>query len=613
MIIDVIPIKKMPRQLSMLSYEVNSILAKKIKIGQIVKIPLRNSIVSGVVAKKNAKNKLRPSYLKNILEIINKKPLFTSEQINLFLALSEYYFVSASLFVYHSYPKMLKKEWQKIGTLKKTVRKKMCGTEYFWWGDLVERNKFYKKNIDKSGQTLIIVPRILEIGKMAKELELDKYCKVHGQLKRADNADIWNKGLSGEPGIYVGTRSAIFYPWTNLKAIIIDEEESIDHKQYDMNPRYDVRVVARKLVELSGGKLILSSNSPSVENYTKTLKHPIGQAYGADLSTKALKHIIIQDLKNELTKQNYTFISEKLEREIKKTIDDKKQVFLLINKKGESSNTFCKDCHYVFNCPECGLPLIKDSKNKFHCYYCNYQSELPPFCPKCAGPNIKSQGLGIQKIAKNLQKVFPDLEITKIDKSSGKSPSANCRLGVVIGTEFALHKIDWQKIGLAGIINADQLWQHTEFDTNQRAYGLINKILTLAPKSAKILIQTFSPDNSIIQSIYEGKPDIFYRQELNFRKNFNYPPFISLIKLSYLSESEDRAEELADKIYKKLKKMACGNIQISSPVPIMRRKIRGKYKFNIILKLKNLEDFNSLVKYVPNDWLIDVQSRTLLD
>ncbi|OIO17338.1 primosomal protein N' [Candidatus Kuenenbacteria bacterium CG11_big_fil_rev_8_21_14_0_20_37_9] len=628
MLIDVIPTKKMPRQLSVLTYKVPADLAHKIKVGQLVKIPLRNSIAAGVVSKINLNSEkvnLNPQYLKSIIGLVSFEALFTENQIKLFLELAKYCFISASLFVRHNLPsdtkmREIKKQTDRGLKERLTDKKiKKIKLAYFWWKNYGERNKYYQRLAQKNKkQLLIIVPRVYQIYTMAENIRLQsrQYSQIHGKLKQPEKLKLWNECLSGNAKIFIGTRSAIFYPFTQLETIIIDEEDSINHKQYDMNPRYDVRLAAQKLVDIAGGKVVLSSQTPSMENYYKSQKHNLPrQGKEESISAKTQKNIIIQDLNNELTKKNYSFISEKLEVEIKKTIQNKKQTFLFINKKGESTNTICKDCHYTFICTECGMPLIKYKNDKLICYHCNNKNELPPFCPKCQGPNFKSSGLGIEKIEKNLKKILPDIKITKIDKTVQKLPIGSCESSVILGTEFALDKIDWQKTGLIAIINADQLWQHSEFNTNAIAYALLTKILTSTHENTKVIIQTFTPNNFIIKSIYQKNPKIFYSEELNLRKNFGYPPFVSLIKLSILNKSEKKAADNANKVYSKIKTILANNkkISLSSPMPITRKKIRGKYKFNIILKLEKLENFNSLVKYVPNDWLIDVDAKTLSD
>ncbi len=597
MILDINPIKKLPKSLSILSYKSPEDLEDKIKIGQLTTIPLRNSITQGVIYHIHKTNQL-PYPLKNIINLTNPQPIFTPNQLKLFIQLADYYHVSASLFVHFNLPKLIKKDWSKLPAhLPLIPPSKKTKPTYFWWTTQDERNKLYLKEIKKNtGQLLIIVPRINNIHILAKQLKLTSsdYLAIHRNLSRQQNFQAWHKIITNKKLLIIGTRSSIFYPFINLSTILIDNEHSIDHKQYDMNPRYDVSIVAQNIK----AKLIFSSPSPSVTSYSNYSLPKISD-----------HNIQIADLNNEFTKKNYSFISDKLFTQIKHTLKKNKSVFLFINKKGESSTTICEDCHFTFNCPNCNLPFIKTQTNQLICYSCGQTQDLPPFCPKCSGPNFKSTGLGIQKVEKNLHQLFPQAKIIRLDKDTGHQKINTKSPAIYIGTQFALDKIPWPKINTLGIINADQLWHHSEFNSAENAYQTIQELLTYLQKSANILIQTFNPNHYIIKSIATNKPLTFYTQELKFRKKFDYPPYTSLIKLSILHSSESKAKNSADKLYKKIKQ----SVNINPPIPILRRKIRGKYKYNIILKLTNLKSFNQIIKLIPNDWLIDIHPRTLLD
>src|SRR3989338_3426743 len=582
MIVNVIPAKKLPRNLSALSYKIPDALEAKIKVGQLAAISLRNSFTSGAISEiKKIKKTAYP--LKYIAGLINEKPIFTQNQLKLFRELAKYYHTSASLFIHFNLPKLIKKDWRKlapeIALIKSCPKTK---PSYYWWRNQNEKNKHYLNLIKKNkGQLLIVVPRINDISALAKELKLKSsdYTPIHRQLPRPENFKIWLVASRQPTALFIGTRSSLFYPFINLKTIIIDEEHSSDHKQSDMNPRYEVSIVAKKLSQIAQNKIIYSSTSPSLASYYELkLKSP-----------EFKREIITSDLNNELTKKNFSFISERLYAQIKRTLNSNKSIFLFVNKKGEATSTSCQDCGFTFTCPSCTLPLIKTG-SQFVCYYCGRQEDMPPFCPKCSGPNFHSLGLGIQKVEANLKKLFPAANIIRLDKDIKKLQTTNYKLPttnyqlpttnyqlptIFLGTEYALDKINWVNIGLLGIINADSLWQHTEFMSAETAYQLLIKLLTLAPKNAKIIIQTFHPDHYLIKSIVKNKPEIFYQSELTFRQKFNYPPLTNLVKLSYLDKSEAKSKKEAEKTYDQIKNYK--KIEANSPLPILRRKIRGQY------------------------------------
>jgi len=615
MIVDIIPTKKLPKNLSILSYRVPLKLEKQIILGQLVNIPLRNSITTGVI---NAvyKNKHFPYPLKNIISLVNSKPIFTTNQLILFNELAQYYQVSSSLFIHHNLPQLIKTDWLKLPSIinikNKTLKTK---TGFFWWTTLAQRKKTYLRYLIQTKknktQILFVVPQINDIEKLAQELKLKStdFIAIHHKVTRAKNFTIWSATMNKQNKIFIGTRSSLFYPYINLKTIIIDEEHSADHKQTDMNPRYDVATVTKKMQAIYQTDILFASNSPAVSAY-----------YNFKLKTsphKNEKKILIVNNANVLATKNYTFISDTLNNKIKLTLDQKKSVFLFINKKGSTSTTTCLDCGYTFDCPNCKLPFIRTNDNKLICYHCHHLEELPPFCPQCTGPNFKSVGLGIQKIETTIKKLFPKTNIIRLDKDNQPISFSLATTNyppttIFIGTEFALDKMNWANINLIGIINADQLWQHTEFATTFKTYALFTKILTLSNKNATIIIQTFNPNHYIIKTLIKNDPELFYEQELKLRKQFHYPPFTNLIKLSYLDTPEKKAQQTAQKLYQKINNLN-PNITVSSPLPIMRSKIRNKYKYNIILKLNDLNNFNQLTKSIPHNWLIDIHPQTLLD
>ncbi|NMC51198.1 primosomal protein N' [Candidatus Kuenenbacteria bacterium] len=607
MIADIIPCQKMPRALSLLSYQIPQEYEDVIKIGQIWEIPLRQSTTRGIVAdiKKNARHGLKLKWLK---KIINKKTIFTEQQLKLFINLGDYYGVSASLFIHCNLPKIIKNEWDQFLEPQKPIdrpEQKKENIEYFWWGERKQKLSHYQKNIhrySKLGQVLIVVPQISDIENIVSTLKIypEDLCVINSQISRSAQIKAWQSALNGNKKIFIGTRLSCFLPFTNLQLIIVDDEHAPDHKQYDMAPRYAVKKVCQLISSEQKTKIIFLSPSPSIENYYEFSPH-----YHSIKNTEP----DIINLENELKNKNYTFVSDRLKKEIQTTIDSGKKTFLFVNKKGESNHNYCTDCGHTFNCPSCLLSLIKTKESKLACYYCHYEEDFPPFCPKCHGPNFRSLGLGIEKIAKNIKKILPETTISYLTKESPDKTINNAQ--IIVGTKFATNKINWPQIGLIGVINADQLWQHSEFMAKERAYQTLINILTRAPKNAKIIIQTFSPENTIIRSIQKNKPAIFYQEELTYRKKFFYPPFSRLIKISTQNKNEKPALDQAKKIYENLQKIK--GAEISTPLSIGRHILRGRYKFNIIIKLKDISILPTIFKVLPNDCLIDVDPQTLLN
>jgi len=613
MIADIIPTQKMPKNLSILSYQVPKNLRRQLKIGQLATIPLRNSTTTGVIARLHKLKRL-PYPLKNIIQLINPKPIFTPHQLKLFTNLAQFYYVSSSLFVHYNLPKLIKKDWAQL-PLKISTHQHHAATEKFiWWPNIKQRQQFYlqqlQKNKKTNSQLLIIVPRIQDIDLLVQLLKLknNNYLAVHSQLNRQQffQAYLQVMQANNRSMLIIGTKTALFLPFTNLSTIIVDESDSPWHKQSDMNPRYHVKAAARLMQKIYGQQNIFCSFAPSPSDYHHFKPSP------PRLPQQKIKLVNNNYL---LANKNYTFISDTLLQALNNNLQQKKSVFILVNKKGEASSVNCADCGHTFICPHCQLPLIKTNQTQLVCYYCQHSEELPPFCPVCHGPKFKTNGLGIQKIEKNLRQLLPpSTHIFRFDKDQPTNQPTNHspQTAIYLGTQYAFDKIDWSTINLIAMVNTDQLYQHVEFTATSSAYQTLIKLLTLANKNATIILQTFNPQHYLLQSILQRQPQIFYQHELALRKKFNYPPYCYLIKLSYLHPSLKRTQSTAQQLYQRLKHLM-PNLCLTAPLPILRQKVRGKYKFNLILKLKRLENFKSLNSAVPADWLIDIQPQNLLD
>ncbi|MFH1457166.1 MAG: hypothetical protein ABIF17_03605, partial [Patescibacteria group bacterium] len=294
----------------------------------------------------------------------------------------------------------------------------------------------------------------------------------------------------------------------------------------------------------------------------------------------------------------------------------KQQIFLLHNRKGMAGFVECDDCKYVFKCPECDTLLVYyNETKKMHCHVCGVKIDTPPLCPKCAGPNIKFKSKGIEDITAKIKKEFPDKSIISIAKESLVAELKLTEANIIIGTEFALNKIDFSKIGLVGLINFDQLLNIPDFRAQEKAYQKVFEIITKNPM-ANLIIQTYRADNIILKSLKENNPEIFYASEFEARRELNYPPFSKLIKIIFQDESNSKAFFLSDQLVKKIKDKKL-NIEIFGPLPAYPRKIRNKFRYNIIVKTQNTipsarDKMQTIFDLVPPDFVIDVDPEKIV-
>lgn len=620
MIAEIIPWRKLPRKLAYFSYLVPQNLEDKLKIGQVVTIPLRKSMIRGIVAKISAEHESEttvPRKLKAVAALNADYPLYTEKQIKLFFILGEKYYVSPTVFIRHNTPRgidKIKKTDKEICSQKQAPypRSKKQKTAYVHlagWDQAVREVKEKLTRYPESDeQILIMVPKTANAEKLITDLKLNEnnYKKIISELNEEKMSRAWFEAINGEIKIFIGTKKAIFFPYIKLREIVVVEEEAADYKQTDMTPRYDLRAAAKIVGDINGAKITFFGFCPSVEYWQKYPKH--------EKKVSNNKTEII-DLNNEIIKKNFSFVSEKTTEEINVYLKDKKKIFIFLNKKGIATNTFCKDCGFLFKCPKCGWPLKQEKDGQLSCYYCQYSEEMPPFCPKCQGANFYSKGIGGEKLKNNLQKIWPQSQITLINKNTGMASREKiAKCDIVIGTEYALPILENNLFDLAVVIKADELWQQPEYGAAEKGWFLLTKLINGQGNGTKIIIQTFSPDHHIIRAVKNNDANLFYEKELECRKAFDYPPYSQIIKLSVLGKQKNKVLAEANKIFTNLKSNTRNGIEISEPIPTQRGKVRGQYKINIIVKINTgIKQSDFPIKHIPNHWLIDVGAKTLLD
>ncbi len=451
------------------------------------------------------------------------------------------------------------------------------------------------------------------INRLAERLNLkeNQIIKIHNGIAKTKLFKNWLEILAGKPKIIIGSKISVLLPFSNLKEIIIYDEHNWNHKQSDINPRFDARNIAEWITRENECGLTLTTPAPRIETYylnakTKTLE----QSLNALKTSFNDKNILIIDLKQERLKGNYTPLSDELIYSIKNNLDQNKKTFIFHNRKGLAQFVVCHDCGYVFECPECKTPLVYHTDDKkLHCHYCNYTQDSPPLCPSCQGPNIKFKRQGIEKIKLVIQKEFPQVKVLAISKAVKQFDNSLVEQSdIIIGTEFVLNKIDFSKFNLIAYINFDQLLNRPDFRSQEWAYQLFYEIKSQTP-NAKFIIQTYKPENIVLKSIQQNKPKIFYKSEIANRKELNYPPFIKIIKLIYQDKNEKRAFNNAKKIFRELKKIR--GIQIAQPFMAYPQKVRNKFKYNIIIKTPLNFNLQKIIKLTPNNFIIDVEPERL--
>lgn len=664
-IISVVPLTKIPLYRDQFFYYSYSKVLSK---GTLVKIPLGKRGIEGIVLEsKNDFPRLGNIELKNISEIIEEKFL-TPKQISLIKFISDYYIVSLGIVMKSFVPKRVKARGSQLKTQDSKYKSNeinLTKEQQLAIKEITKLSKIYKpkasrfllfgpsssgktqiyfksikKIISRGGQALILLPELTitsqEIERYGDFFGDNNITVLHSRISKGKFYDHWKNIKSGKARIIIGTRQAVFAPFKNLKIIVIDEEQDMSHKQWDMNPRYDARRVAEELAEKFNAKLILGSATPLVKTFYESQRSDYKLLTLSELSTKSVKAELV-DLKKEhwinfKKIKNVSPISKRLEGEISWMLKNGFQTILFINRQGMSKFTICDNCGKVLKCPDCERSLTYKSKGNYECIHCKFETGDFPTCPKCQGMVFKNIGLGTEKIESEIEKMFPDASIARADSSSiRKSVKAQEKLwkdfsskkiDILVGTQMIAKAWDLNNVGLVGIIDADSLFSFPDYMTEENAFSLISQVIGRtgrigAKLPGKSIIQTYHPENQILQWAAEKDYKSFYDYEIRQRKTLLYPPFSKIIKLTFQSDSKEKLHKETDMVFKKLSsENGSKSIKIFPPQNPLSNKIRGRYRKQIIIKILNNKDLPKKLKNVlyrlESGWIIDVDPISLI-
>lgn len=602
MIAQIVPLLKLPANVGAFSYIVPKKMESKITPGQIVEISFGSKKIKGLIIELKSltpKNfKLKP--INNLLE--NQMPI-TEKQINLIKFLAEKYFLSLTSLAKTLVPAKPSKKSLKLleNKFNRPIRSDKQTKETLFW---YQKNKDLQQMIEekcnqilqKKQQILILVPEISQIENLLSSLQLptNSFCQMHSKIKKSLYLENWQDIYLGNKNIIIGTKISAFLPFKKLSEIIVLNEEDWNHKQSEAQPYFDARIIARRLKQDFVARLTWCSSAPSVETYNF-----LGKINSRRLKNSKNTDLLVVDLRQERMGGNYSLISESLLNKMEEKLTWGEKIFILHNRVGFAKIVSCRDCQHIFKCPKCAGNLAYENKKKqLFCLLCHYKEDVPPFCPQCLGVNLDFKGAGLQKIKKELEKKLPNVKIAELAKSE-KELSSDYQ--IVIGTKFALNKIDLSNFSLIAFLNFDQLLGSSDFRANEKSYQTFYNISSQNPE-AQYILQTNNPENFVVQSIIQNQPEIFYQEELGHRQNFSYPPFSRLIKLSTLDKNSQ--EKIA--AYLKEKKTNWEILQSET-----KQNMAGKKNFNVIIKADLKDNLENVLTKLPKNVIIDINPEKI--
>ena len=468
--------------------------------------------------------------------------------------------------------------------------------------------KLIKDVIDSGKNVLFLAPEIALASqltkRLAKKFGIKDVAIWHSSISDGEKYDVWQRLYNNEIKILAGARSAVFAPLQNIGLIIIDEEHEGAYKQTNPAPRYDARVVARRLAQFHQAPLLLGSATPDVSTYYYALNNNnLFQMLKRYNNAPLAKPEVIN--MQEYGKASYRgIISKPLQTEIKEAVESGKQVILLMNRRGFSTYTQCKCCGTVIECPDCSIPMVWHSDGKkLKCHYCSKEMSMPDFCPQCGSDALSNSGSGTQKIEILVKELFPEYRVERIDSDILTKKNAHIELlskfqkgeiDILVGTQMIAKGLDNPNVTLVGVISADTGFSVPDFRASERGFQLLTQVAGRAGRGeykGKVLFQTYNPDYYAFQTAKSQDFEKFFETEIKSRQEFDYPPFSQIIRIILSSMNNFRAEKSAMEIALRLntmtEKFGFGEyLETLGPTPCIISKINGYYRFQILIKNK---------------------------
>ena len=436
----------------------------------------------------------------------------------------------------------------------------------------------------------------------------------HSAMSQGQRTDEWQRVKRGEALVAIGTRSAVFAPFDDLGLVIIDEEQEHTYKS-EQSPKFHARDVAKFRCNYHGAMLILASATPSVESFYSalagryhlwTLKKRYGKA--------KLPEVTTVDMREQFFHGNRSFLSDPLKEKLDETLKNGNQAILLMNRRGYNTFVSCAGCGDVLTCPNCSISLNYHAANgRMMCHYCGYSEPYVTVCKKCGGTHMKYLGVGTQRIEEELCALYPEASILRMDADSTMTKNAyeeklsafsREEYNIMLGTQMVAKGLDFPKVTLVGVLNADQSMYSSDFRSFERTFSLLTQVVGRSGRGTfggSAIIQTVHPDDHTIKLASQQDYDSFYETEIATRRLMIYPPFCEIAVLSVYSLNRTEAENGAKALFRLLVDGVKGEfsdvkLNILGPSVAAIPKINNKYRYRLMIKFKSLARFRALLK-----------------
>ena len=434
----------------------------------------------------------------------------------------------------------------------------------------------------------------------------------HSKYSDAERVEIWKKQVSACPyDIIIGARSAALLPFKNLGLVIIDEEHETSYKQQDPAPRYHARSAAIMLASMYGAKTLLGSATPCMETYTNAKNGKFGyvrldKRY-KDIALPKIEVVDVKDMaRRKMMKGPF---SPRLLEAIQESLDNNKQVILFQNRRGFVPIVECQDCGWIPKCEHCDVSLTMHKNiNLLTCHYCGYTYAIPKVCPKCGGTHLRGRGFGTEKIEDQIMELFPEAKVARMDLDTTRTKNAYARIiedfaygktNVLIGTQMITKGLDFDRVQLVGILDADSMLNYPDFRAYEHSYMMLQQVSGRAGRKGKqglVILQTKSADLPVIEQVAANDSKTFYEDLDEERRLFNYPPYTRLIYV-YLKHQHDNVVESAALMLGSILRGWFGERILGPDKPAVAR-VKSMCIRKIMIKLENGIDQKKVREYL---------------
>lgn len=472
--------------------------------------------------------------------------------------------------------------------------------------------KLMEQVIKKGNKVLYLLPEISVTTQIVHRIKKhfgERVGVYHSKFNQNERVELWKKTLNGEFDIVIGPRTTLFLPFTSLGLVIVDEEHESSYKQIDTKPFFQGRDMAMVLSSMMNAKTLLGSATPSIESYYNARQGKYGYIeLNERFGNIKLPDIKLVDLKKAQKEKELTHdISHILRDEIIEQLKEKKQVILFQNRRGYAPILECNSCGNTPECPNCDVSLTYHKfSNQLKCHYCGYAQAKPNRCVSCGSVELNTKGLGTEQIEHQLQDIFPEARIRRMDVDAMRGKFAyekliedfeNHEVDILIGTQMLTKGFDFGNVNFVGVIRADSLLNFPDFRAHEKAFQLLTQVSGRAGRredQGKVLIQSYQPEHLVLQNVttynyQKTMSDILYE-----RKEFYYPPFARIIKLRFKHKNKERLDKTAEQLVKLLKPNFDSRCLLGPEAPSVGR-------------INNLYITDVMIKVLPNQSLMKVK------